>query len=135
MAALGDMVQQARTRQHLQLEWTLLTMRARLAMLKGDLDVASSIITELARDLGLPVTNVDISDVDVKLKEYDIRHQIPELAALPLPLLLQFLVLLCIYQTHVGQTTAARQNIRRAQFLLDQKGTDDGLDDRSVTVS
>lgn len=135
MAALGDMVEQANSRGHMELSWTLLTMRARLAVLRGDSELATSIITKLAKDLGLPVTDSDVPDTDVKHTSYDITHSDPELQGLSLPLLLQFLVLLCIHQTTAGQATAARQNIRRAQYLLDQKKPIDETTDSGVTVS
>ena len=135
MAALGDMVEQSHARGHRELSWTLLTMRARLAVLRGDSELAASIISKLAKDLSLPVTDAEVPDADVKLISYEITHADPELQGLPLPLLLQFLVLLCIHQTSAGQTTAARQNIRRAQYLLDQKKPSDEDTDSGVTVS
>lgn len=133
-AAVGDMIIQAKNRGHRQLSWALCTTRARLAILKGDTELATSIISSLASDFNLPMTDAEIKEEDVKLKSYSLTHCDPELQNLPLPLLLQFLVLLCIHQTNAGQTTAARQNIRRAQFLLDQKAPNQDVSDGRVTV-
>lgn len=133
-AALGDIVTQAHSRGHRQLSWALLMTRARLAVLKGDTELATSIISSMAKDFDLPVTDAEIKDEDVKPKSYTLSHRDPDLQNLPRPLVLQFLVLLCIHQTNAGQTTAARQNIRRAQFLLDQKSSDEDASDGRVTV-
>lgn len=94
-------------------------------MLKGDSNLAGTILFALAKDFSLPISDSDVSDPNAKLKEFEIQHVNPAMHSLPVPLLLQFLILLSIHQTHTGHAIAARQNIRRAQYYLDQKTSDD----------
>lgn len=110
-------------------------MKARLAMLKGDSQLASTILFELARDYKLAILDSDIPDPQAKFKDFEFQHVNRNMDSLPLPLLLQFLILLSIHQTHIGQTIAARQNIRRAQYYLDQKASLDEAPGASATVS
>jgi hypothetical protein len=110
-------------------------MRARLALLKGDIELAGTIITELAAGYKLPVTNSDVPEPDEKrMKSFEVIHDDLVLRTLPDPLVLHFLILLTVYQAHCGHSTAARQNIRRAQYLLDKKPPGKHDVDGQVTV-
>lgn len=164
LTALRELSAVATARQDALMEWTTRLMVGRLAMLQNDHAMAAKVMTALALSFGLPKTNDEMEKQDLerqsafdsvwaktkpenatekdktaqfRQQEHDEFLKITALSPFHIPkgLLIQFLVLLSLYQAQMGEMKVAKQTVKRAHVLLDAPIIELGEDEGWVSVS
>lgn len=150
VAALLETSKIARSQDDKLLHWVLQLLVARLAFLENDKALYARIFTDLASGFNLPADEESMNKeqeermarIDPKLEKEEktnfllhTQHNDPFMqASLPRALIAQFLVMMSLYYTTIGQGPVAKQTVKRAHVVLDNPDLEAGQKEGWVAI-
>jgi hypothetical protein len=133
LVALQELLAFATSRGDESMQWIVKLQMARVAILKGDEALSAQLIKELLHSTGyrLSLTNAELEAAENQHLSTSGQAKPNPLAVfaadparthhqLPKPVILHFVILLCIWQGHVGEMKAAKANLKKVHALLDE---------------
>ena len=136
MTVLVEVANLARSQNDRILEWILQVLMGRVTLLENDAPLARKILVDLAGGFSLPMTEQAMNDeqksrfaqMDPEMEKEErsnyllqVKHKDPTMEAnLPRAVVAYFLVLLSVYQAHIGEGPVAKQTVKRAHTVLDE---------------
>lgn len=132
LAALQELLAFSSARGDDFMHWIVKLQMARIAILKGDEQSSASLVKALLQATGykLNLTNAELEEAEKQHLATPGQPKINPLDAfnvelteatlrLPRPVIMQFVILLCIWQGHIGEMKAAKSNLKKVHALLD----------------
>ena len=142
LSSLRDLLALTQTRKDTTLEWIVRLEMARISMLEGDA-LLSSLLSHLSESAGfnLPMSNRDLeeqssSEASTNNAESSRTEPLGIRTHLQLTrtVVTQYLVLLGLWQAHIGELKAAKSTVKRVHAMLDEGGVEAGEQEGWIAV-
>ena len=148
LSSLRELLALTETRGDISLGWVVKLQMARIALLNGDGSLPGILLSQLSQSAGLnlPMSNIELDEHQVSTAgketagprsdqsktEDDATWEQPKLAR---AVIAQFLVLLSIWLSDMGEMKVAKSTVKRAHAMLDEGKLEGGESEGWVKVS